>query len=143
MLERDFKKWLNSTYDGTLTFIEPAHGSSIGVPDVDMPVDEKTLPIELKIGHKKKMGGIGVSIRPSQMRYHILSNERGQKTIILVAVGTKSKFDVYLFDGACCEAEQYKKMWSWVLVLTGQSCSKAGDRHKLDSAFKRVIGGLL
>lgn len=139
MLEKHLKFWLNNAYHGQLNFIEPTIGSSVGMPDVELPIGKETLPIETKIGTITRSGFLHVVLRPSQYRYHILAAERGQPTAILAAVGASTKFSVYAFAGRFVENDRYKDQT--INVANWQRWTDIFDRNVMDKVWRSLIEG--
>ncbi len=141
MLERDLKRWLNNAYSGQLQFIEPKFGSTVGMPDVEIPIRNLTLPVELKIGTLSRTGRLHVELRPSQYHYHIMEAERGHPTAILAAVGGATKFDVYAFAGRHCEWAMWKEDGNTLSVATNQRYTDKCDVVFINSVWNKIIRG--
>lgn len=121
VLERDLRAWLKSVWSRGknsvgLQWIEPAKGSSIGFPDVLIPVSPLLIPVELKVVTKEKTKGIcssdnlilkdtniayegynfSAKIRPAQKRFHLLMAREKIFSCYLTAIGNLDRFDVWL-----------------------------------------------
>lgn len=136
MEERDLRFWFGNTYRG-VKFIEPTFGSSVGLPDTEVTVDKKVLPIELKIGSLRGANLI-VNLRPSQMRYHIMEAEQNCPTAVMAAVGERTKFDVMIFAGKYLESGDYRD--SYFIVAEDMRFDQKIDELRLTEAFRLVMG---
>lgn len=106
--EQTLRTWLRSVWAKNadkaalgLRWIEPASGSTVGDPDVLVPLGGKLVPVELKLGRVGSGGVVvPVSVRPAQRRYHNQARRSGIATAYLVAVPDEwDVFDVYLVSG--------------------------------------------
>lgn len=84
VLRRKLRDSWCSGLHGELVWVEAAHGGTVGAPDVFVPVGMKRgyLPLELK-WWKAYDDLIEFSVRPSQLRFHRLAYEAGQRTAFL------------------------------------------------------------
>lgn len=139
MLEKHLRFWLNNAYSGQLDFIEPAFGSTVGIPDVQIPIGDKKLPVELKIGSMTLSGFLNVVLRPSQYHYHIMSAEHGIPTAVMVAVGASTKFDVFVFAGRHCENDAYKE--NVFSVANWQRWTDIYSRNSIEGVLRSIMRG--
>ena len=100
MLEKELREIIRITWPklgpwAEPHWIEPARGSTVGLPDVELPLTPRVmLPVELKIGQLAgKVGGgelvpdaryldrkYNVKLRPSQIRYHTVNEDVGRRS---------------------------------------------------------------
>lgn len=106
--EQTLRAWLRSVWakgsrkdELGLRWIEPASGSTVGDPDVLVPLGGKLVPVELKLGRIGPGDIVApVGVRPAQRRYHNQARRSGIATAYLVAVPDEwDSFDVYLVSG--------------------------------------------
>ncbi len=139
MLEKHLKFWLNNAYHGQLKFIEPALGSSVGMPDCEIPFGKGVMAVETKIGTLTRSGFLHITMRPSQYRYHILEAERGCPTAVLVAVGGSTAFDAFAFAGRHLENDRYKD--NVHLVAIRQRWTDIFDRERIEEVWRSIVWG--
>jgi len=75
-------------------WVEPARGSTVGLPDVELPLTPRVmLPVELKIGQLAGLPNLNapaamldrkfnVKLRPSQIRYHTMNEDVGRRSAV-------------------------------------------------------------
>jgi hypothetical protein len=97
--ESDLRSWLRKVWGDGLNWVEPAYGSTLGMPDTQIPVGKSFIPVELKI-IDGQYGHWAVDVRPSQIRWHEKNHLAGKKSAFLL--GAKGTNAVYLVPG-----------WSW------------------------------
>src|SRR6185369_3295811 len=98
--EANLRKWLKSVWGPGLQWVEPGHGGSIGMGDCLLPVDCSMFPLELKVWQRsERTGKLRMRMRPSQIRFHHMSNIGGIKTGIMVLVDAS---DIYFIPGYAC-----------------------------------------
>lgn len=86
MIESDLRNWLKGVYSPSrLRWIEPARGSSTGLPDCELDLDGWVLPIELKVLRGRR-DGFAPYARAVQRRYHLLAAKEKRKTAFLFAL---------------------------------------------------------
>jgi len=91
MNEIDFKRWLRSSWSGWLESYEPRAGGGIGIPDIQILVSGRVLPIELKVG-KLKSGRIYPNeVRPVQIAWHRTFADAGGVSAMLIGISNLSK----------------------------------------------------
>lgn len=81
-----------------IEWIEPAFGSSPGIPDCRIVFKKKSVEIELKHLNMKKRG-IEWKIRPLQRRYHVMGAKEGKRTAILSTVNYCGRNNLILIRG--------------------------------------------
>ncbi len=64
------KKWIRDNWDGWIESYEPRLGSSVGIPDIQIVVDGKLVPIELKVADLSDGILCSSEIRPPQINWH-------------------------------------------------------------------------
>ena len=82
--ERDLRAWLRKNWlqPKGLTWIEQAHGSTHGVPDVIL--QSLGMPTELKVmWPRRRSPGYTMAVRPSQCRWHELNHRAGKRSLFL------------------------------------------------------------
>lgn len=99
--ENDLRVWLKGAWakgekDLGLQWIEPAIGSSVGFPDVLMPVWPAFIPVELKVSERNKAGAFACEVRPVQRRFHLFARKSNYFTCFLIAEGERNAFNVWL-----------------------------------------------
>ena len=65
-------------------WIEPTLGSSTGLPDCIIKINNKDIELELKAWDLNKNGKFAAKLRPTQVRYHMLAHQTGKRTFIMV-----------------------------------------------------------
>lgn len=142
--ESDLRDWLRNTWGPGghgLSWIEPTRGSSVGVPDVLVPLYPRLIPMELKINKQKSNARwFKTDVRPAQIRYHQSLAEDMMMSVFLVANGTRDDFGVWLTPG-------YVKIWKaneshnkvgWYLVAEHQNSKGMENREKLKSVLREI-----
>lgn len=105
MTESDFKKWLRQNWSGWIESYEPRRGTGIGIPDVQIVVHKKIVPVELKLGVIKDGILYPREIRPPQIIWHKKLNDAGVKSVLMIGV---YDFVAEDFDVCVVEAEHMK-----------------------------------
>jgi len=84
MNESDFKKWVRKNWPWWVESYEPRRGTGIGIPDLQIVVGGRLVPVELKMGefHNGKL--ITREVRPAQIAWHREINSYGIRTVLLV-----------------------------------------------------------
>ena len=84
-LESDLRKWMRDGFGDKARWVEPARGSTIGLPDCWMPVLGSRIPVwvELKLA-ELKAGRLIFTIRPEQ-RKQLTSMLRDNAVVGLIA----------------------------------------------------------
>ena len=102
MTEAEFKKWLRQNWSGWIESYEPRRGTGVGIPDVQIVVQGKLVPIELKLGIIKNGILFPREVRPAQIAWHRKLNDAGVKSILMVGVYdfVADDFDACLVDGS-------------------------------------------
>jgi hypothetical protein len=112
ILESELRAWLKSSWNKKglgLQWIEPAKGSSVGFPDVLIPVSGNLIPFELKackrdatkkdnlvLNDTNEGYAFSCEVRPAQKRFHLLAQSENIFSGYLIACGSKTSFDVWL-----------------------------------------------
>ncbi len=91
------RDWLRQTMGGVrdIKWIEPARGSSVGLPDCELSFGNVTIPVELKAWELSK-GVIQGKMRPAQIRYHFMAAREKKRTAILFNLPSDM---IYLLPG--------------------------------------------
>jgi len=105
--EKNFKSWIKTHWRGWLSSYEPRKGGTIGIADLQIVVENKIVPIELKIGRviKSLVDGSELldicDIRPVQIQWHkSLFEKGGVNSFFLVGVGSQNKLNrIFIFQG--------------------------------------------
>lgn len=107
MSESDFKKWLRNNWSGWIESYEPRRGTGIGIPDVQIVVHGKLVPVELKVGTIRDGILYPKEIRPPQIIWHKRLNDAGVKSLLMIGVYdlVADDFDVCLVDA------EYMRNW--------------------------------
>lgn len=101
MIEKDMRKLAKRMWPKTLAWSEPARGAGEGAADCKIDARRGLrLELELKLWKAGKRGGVLWDIRPSQVRYHRKSAERGIKTALLVGIEEDGWVSIYFVVGA-------------------------------------------
>jgi hypothetical protein len=135
MSEQKFKSWLRKHWDGWFESYEPRKGSGIGIADVQVVVDGRIVPLELKIG--KFVNGLlcPEEVRPAQINWHRELNAAGIHSFFLVGVPDKKLWAIYIIrpnrivkwsEGYECDPEDKlnaaeTKHWISVLMKHGET----------------------
>jgi hypothetical protein len=84
-LETDLRKWMRDGLGDKARWVEPARGSTIGLPDCWMPIDGSRVPVwvELKVADVKG-NRLVFTIRPEQ-RKQLTSMVRDKAVVGLIA----------------------------------------------------------
>lgn len=82
-LESELRNLVRSIWGLAAEWTEPTYGSSVGVPDVALPLGNGRVPVELKVGTLAK--AVRFKARPAQRRWHVLARERGERSLFLIA----------------------------------------------------------
>jgi len=136
VLENNLRQWLRSVWKKSgigLQWIEPAKGSSVGFPDVLIPVCGKLIPLELKackrdmkdnliLNDTNKGYAFHCDVRPSQKRFHLLAQNERIFSGFLVANGTERSFDVWLSSNEFHAWEKHENPGQ-VLIASNQTKS--------------------
>lgn len=86
---------------------EPRRGTGIGIPDVQIVVDGRIVPIELKVGVIKNGVLFPREIRPPQIVWHKKLNDAGVASVLLIGV-----YDFTIDDFIACAVEsQHMRNW--------------------------------
>lgn len=70
-LETEFKKWFRKNWKGWIESYEPRRGSGVGIPDIQIAVSGRIVPIELKVGAIDPNNVLWIEeVRPAQIGWH-------------------------------------------------------------------------
>ena len=138
VLENNLRQWLRSVWKKSgigLQWIEPAKGSSVGFPDVLVPIDGMFAPLELKsckkdnliLNDTKERYSFHCDVRPSQKRFHLLAQNENIFSGFLVANGTERSFDVWLSSNDFHAWEKHEKPGQ-ILIAANQTKSASINR---------------
>jgi hypothetical protein len=94
--EGELRKALRESWDakkfGELVWVENrsgAIGGTVGAPDVFVPLGARGYcPVELKWWEVYVNGDVKIMVRPSQVRFHTLAMQAGQRTALLARLST-------------------------------------------------------
>lgn len=96
MREADLKVWFRSHWLGWVESYEPRLGSSVGIPDLQVVVDQKLVPIELKLCRIEFGLLFPSEVRPPQINWHRNLSCYGVPSLFLFGQG-KTKAPDFLF----------------------------------------------
>jgi hypothetical protein len=90
--ETKFKRWFLGQWKGWSESYEPRAGSGMGIPDIQLLVGSKLLPVECKVGEWVR-GNLMVSeIRPAQISWHHRFQAAGGRSCFVVGVDDDGKW---------------------------------------------------
>ena len=143
ILESDLRSWLRNVWrrgraDLGLQWIEPAKGSSIGFPDVLIPIAPFLVPVELKIATQNADKTYSSIVRPAQRRFHLLMKKQNMFSCYLSAFGTKENFDVWLSHNSC-DVWDRKENAGETRIAESQKISATIDKEKLIFEIVRLM----
>lgn len=143
LLEKDLRAWIRNVWSNgkaiaPLNWIEPARGSSIGFPDVLLPVFPILIPCELKIAKKTKQEKFVSIVRPVQCRFHLTMKKHGFFSCFLVGYGNKQKFEVWLSHNSFSFADHNHSPGE-LFVASNQSITKTISNIELICCLKTLI----
>lgn len=97
-LETEFKKWFRRNWSGWIESYEPRRGSGVGIPDIQIAVSGRIVPIELKVGTLDDDDVLWIDeVRPDQIGWHKRAAEAGIYTQFLVGVYEEGVLDAVVF----------------------------------------------
>ena len=142
LLESDLRLWLKNVWlrgkrGVGLSWIEPAKGSSVGFPDVLIPVWPTLIPVELKVT-KKHNEGYSCIVRPVQRRFHSMMKGMNFVSFYLLAVGERDCFDVWLAHNSFFPWETNKTPGD-VLIASSQNRKGSVDQMHIVGALLRLM----
>jgi hypothetical protein len=143
VLEKDLRAWLRNVWSNgktcaALNWIEPASGSSIGFPDVLIPVWPVLIPCELKIAKRSAKNKYFSLVRPVQCRFHLMMKAHDFFSCFLVAYGERNCFDVYVSHNSFAFAD-HNETPGELLLATKQSASKTMPKTEFIDALKSLL----
>ena len=83
-LESDLRRWLRTNQSSGLFWMEPAAGSTVGMPDAVFLKPGFSFWLELKIGHERKEDWLSFTVRKSQKMVLRELCKAGQKAFFIV-----------------------------------------------------------
>lgn len=113
MSELDFKRWLRKEWKGWSEAYEPRRGGGVGIPDIQLLVRGKLIPIELKIGEIKDGIVKPREIRADQIGWHKRFMRAGGLSFFLVAQGKSKSPDAIVL---CVGDKISEPKWNFVPV---------------------------
>lgn len=141
LLESDLREWLRNTWGKGghgLDWIEPTRGSSVGVPDVMIPVYPRLIPVELKINRQRKNSRwFTTPVRPAQIRYHQSLMEDRFISAFLIANGERDCFDVWAMPGFV-EIWKAQEKIGWYCVAVDQTRKGMKSRENLKNVLETI-----
>ena len=133
-LETQYKKEFRKLVGVWSEVYEPTRGSGLGYPDVQLLVDRKLLPVELKVG--KVVGGMLMpeEVRPSQISWHHAFAREGGHALVLVCTGKPSAMDAWAIPSV---RREVLSIWrkGYVIGDCIQWISRGSMRFPLDSTY--------
>lgn len=93
MNESEFKTWFRANWDSWLESYEPRRGSGVGIPDLQIVVGGRLVPIELKVGTIEDGLVFTKEVRPDQIGWHRRLGTFGVKSWFVVGIGEKKTPD--------------------------------------------------
>ena len=81
------KKWIRQNWVGWIESYEPRLGSNMGIPDIQIIVGRRIIPIELKVADLKDGILYPSEIRPPQINWHRRLAEFDVPSVFLFGVG--------------------------------------------------------
>lgn len=106
--EGDLRSWLRKEWPGTIEWVEPGRGASVGQADAFLCWKKMRLPCECKFWSRNSLGLI-TAVRPAQIRYHMMAAHAGRRTCLLAAWVEGGKTSVSVIAGHWCPMERYDK----------------------------------
>jgi hypothetical protein len=84
-LREEFRAAWSDDRFGPLIWVEHARGGTVGAPDVLVPCGPGRgyIPVELKWWQVVPAGGVKMTARPAQRRFHLLAAKQKQETAFL------------------------------------------------------------
>jgi hypothetical protein len=80
------RRVVRQVWGNLAVWTEPTWGSSVGLPDVVLPLGRGGVAVELKDWGRFGRKGCLVAARPAQRRWHVLAAERGERSLFLALV---------------------------------------------------------
>lgn len=103
-----FRKIFPAERGFLIRWIEPAWGSTTGIPDAELSNGDDRLPVELKYWFMTEKG-VEAKMRPMQRQYHKLEAMNNRKSLIMFAL-CRQKFaevDIYILPGRYAPMEKH------------------------------------
>ena len=141
--ENDLRAWLRSVWSKGkggigLQWIEPAKGSSVGFPDVLIPVWPILIPVELKVTKKDTNESYSSIVRPVKRRFHLIMKDTNFISFYMLAVGNVDCFDVWLAHNSFSPWSKNNSPGE-LLIASNQTRKSSIDRLQLASEFLRLM----
>lgn len=104
---RDLVRWC---FPKGIEWVEPAFGSSPGLPDVNIDIGNGlSIPVELKMWKLSKHSKVIAEMRPAQIRYHVMGARKGRRSAILFTTPMGDKeFNLWLLNGKYAPKDKLK-----------------------------------
>ena len=87
MREAELKVWFRKNWAGWVESYEPRLGSNVGIPDLQVVVDQRLVPIELKLCQIVGDELLSSDIRPPQINWHRTLSGYGVPSLFLFGSG--------------------------------------------------------
>lgn len=93
-----------------IEWVEPAFGSSPGLPDVNIDIGGGVaIPVELKMWKMNNKGLLVCEMRPAQIRYHIMGARKQKRSAILFSTPMNDKeLSLFLLNGVYTPKDKLK-----------------------------------
>lgn len=129
--EGEVRDWLRKQWPGSVEWIEPGRGSSVGHADANLLSKNLRVPTECKFW--QVVGGkLLWSIRPAQIRYHMMSAKAGRRTALLYARRSNGVSTLWVFGGHWCplRKKDHEFIEQSLLVENGNSLLRIFQSEK-------------
>lgn len=134
--ERDnMRRRIRAIMGKDVVWVEPNVRSTFGagVPDCKFKFGSVEIPVELKFWEQNKFG-LKCTMRPAQIRYHVMGARKGKRSAILFGVevpGSNKEFAMYLVPNTKCPKENYE--------LKKKDCYSIGYAYDNEASVKLRI----
>ncbi len=98
ILESEVRDDFRQRWSGWIESYHPGGGSGIGVPDIQILVDGRLIPIELKRAIKKDGKVFSDAIRPAQISWHIRFTNAGGKSYFVLGSSHCGDMERFIVD---------------------------------------------
>ena len=104
MNEAKLKKWIRSRWSDWLESYEPRRGGGTGIADLQIIVDERLVPMELKVGVIKKETLFTKEVRGAQTEWHRRLNAAGVRSVFLIGARSdeNGSLRIFVVNGRFC-----------------------------------------
>lgn len=110
--EDELRRVVRLCFPKGVEWVEPAFGSSPGLPDVNIDVGYGiSIPVELKMWELNKKGNLVAPMRPAQIRYHVMGARKGKRSAILYSLpvaGSSGELELFLLNGKYAPTDKIK-----------------------------------